>query len=142
VTVQIIQALAWPVGAVLIALILWRSGILVDISRRATKLSVLQFSVELATVRKPELADLNYRRDPLAPLRITSDRRSLLQSLLVPGSMDYAVIDLGEGQSWPVSRLFLFCEFLVRQRGLQCLVIVDDREGVSRVSLVSQTPVR
>jgi hypothetical protein len=131
VAVQIIQALAWPVGAVLIALILWRSGILVDISRRATKLSVLQFSVELATVKKPELSDLAYLRDPLAPLRITSDRRSLLESLLVPGSMDYAVIDLGEGESWLITRLFLFCEFLVRQRGLQCLVFVDDREGVS-----------
>jgi len=129
---EILRAVAWPISALAIALVLWWSGFLKAIGGRATKLSVMQFSIELATVERTNMPGLDLLRDPLASAHFPSDASSLLRELLTPDHMDYAIIDLGNGDRWLASRLFLFAEFLHRQRGLRCIVFVDDRESVSR----------
>ena len=55
-----------------------------------------------------------------------------MQQLLQPDDIDYVVIDLREGHRWLASRLYLFSELLHRQRGLQCIVFVDQRDSISR----------
>jgi hypothetical protein len=128
---EILQAIAWPLAAVAIAIIAWRSGLIRSVVARVTKLSAFNVSVDLATIEPREIPGLDRLRDQLATEPLATDARSILQEFLSPGSIDYAVIDLKDGRRWLASRLFRFCEFLVRQRGLQCVVFVHQHKTLN-----------
>jgi hypothetical protein len=148
-TVQLIGALAWPL-VVLIAVVLLRkplAELLAGIPGRATKVSLAWFSLELAQV--PEVKPLwtvDYGsgsadvREAAGANIFDSYADTLLQSIEGPGSLDFAVVDLGRGDKWLSSRLFLFAVLLRRMRGLRRLVFVQTNDLSDRVFVGSADP--
>jgi hypothetical protein len=148
-TVQLIGALAWPL-VVLIAVVLLRkplAGLLAGIPGRATKVSLAWFSLELAQV--PEVKPMwtvDYGsgsadvREAAGSNIFDSYADTLLQSIEGPGSLDFAVVDLGRGDKWLSSRLFLFAVLLRRMRGLRRLVFVQTNDLSDRVFVGSADP--
>jgi len=134
--VDLLKALAWPLLALFSVFLLRKplAELVAQIARRARKLSVYEISVEFATV--PELSSTwqsgaaDVRQ--LTPANIfDSNSQSLLQQLLYPGPADYAVVDLGKGEKWLTSRLFIFALVLGQVRGLRAFVFVE-RSSLTR----------
>ena len=133
--VSLIQAVAWPLVAIAAAIV-FRKPLTIfvqDLGRRATKLSLFQFAVELSTVREAPtwtlgMADL---RQLSAAAQINdSAAGTLLTEISDPAAADYAVIDLGEGHEWLTSRLYFFAVLLSRMRALRSFVFVSSRGQV------------
>jgi hypothetical protein len=104
--------------------------------QRATKLSVFQFAVELSEVPEftpawsgPHLSDV---RQPTRSDEFPSGARALFEQIRDETASDYAVVDLGEGDKWLTSRLFIFTVMLQRMRGLRCFVFLETSGGVRR----------
>ncbi len=125
-----IAALAWPL-VVAIALITFRrplSEFLKEVARRATKFSITQhFSFELPEVSRPTL-DQYLQFQSFAEGLIGAegaDSRSILLSLWGDKAIDYMIVDLGSGEKWLTSRLFIFAVMLERMQALRCLVFLE-----------------
>jgi hypothetical protein len=129
--VDLIRVSAWP-GTVALALIILRrplSQFLGSLGQRVKKLSIFQFALELSALPEftpkwsaPSLSDVRQ----LSPAdEFSSQATSLLDRLRNDSASDYAVIDLGGGQQWLTSRLFIFAVLLERMRGLRCFVFVE-----------------
>jgi hypothetical protein len=125
-----VQALAWPVVA-LIAFIYFRGPLgklMAELPRRASKITVFDFSIELAKV--PQMST-NWSAGGADVRRLTqasmfdSNTSDLIQQISSTGVADYAVIDLGDNKQWLTSRLFLIADLLDRMRSLDCLVFVQ-----------------
>jgi hypothetical protein len=147
---ELVKILAWPI-VVLIALVVFRKilpPLILELGRRATKLSVLQFTVELSTVSefKPAWsgANLSDVRQPSPAAEFTSGATALLEEIKKDDASDYAIVDLGEGQQWLTSRLFIFAIMLKRMRGLRSFVFLETSDEVRRkfVGIASPDEVR
>ncbi len=134
--ISLIQAIAWPVTT-LAGLFYFRRPLrklIEELPGRASKISIFDFSIELAKV--PALSttwsagDVDIRRLTAAHM-FDSNTQDLIQQISSPGTADYAVIDVGDGHQWLTSRLFLIAELLDRMRSLDCLVFVQNL-GTSR----------
>jgi len=133
--ITLVQALAWPVTT-LTGLLYFRQPLrklIEELPGRASKISVLDFSIELAKV--PELATtwsaagVDIRRMSAAGM-FDSNTHDLIQQISSYGAADYAVIDIGDGNQWLTSRLFLISELLDRMRSLDCLVFVQSKGDI------------
>ena len=146
--VGLVEAVVWPVvaGAALIKYHRSLSGFLDGISHRVTKVSFFQVAFELSEAREfapawsgPSLADVRQ----LTPAdEFSSGAMALFEQMAGSTVYDYAVIDLGEGDQWLTSRLFIFAIMLQRQRGLRCFVFLETTAGVRRRFLGTAPPDR
>jgi len=134
---EILDAIAWPL-AVGIALIVARkplTRLAVELGRRATKVSVGDYAIELAPM--PELtpgwstADFDVRQLTSSQI-FDSYTHSLFEQLATASAADYAIIDLGQGDKWLSSRLYIFALILGRVSGLRALVFAEDSGGIAR----------
>lgn len=57
-TVEVIRAVAWPTVVLVALIIIWRTGMMAEIGRRVTRVSVFQVSLELATATARAAEDL------------------------------------------------------------------------------------
>jgi|GEM_PF-2045275 len=145
IVIDLLKATAWPVVAILAIILLRRplGDLVTQIARRASKLSLYEVSVELATL--PELspswsvgsADV---RQLTSSMIFDSASQTLFQELLKPGKADYAVVDLGTGREWLTSRLFVFALILGTITKLRAFVFVETQNGVRRHFLGIATP--
>lgn len=85
----------------------------------------------LQPVLEPRLADTEVP-DLRSTGTIASHVPVLVRQLVDPSAADYAVVDLGVGDRWLTSRLFLFAELLARMRDLRCFVFVRSESGGQR----------
>jgi hypothetical protein len=143
--ISLIQSLAWPVTT-LTGLFYFRRPLrrlIEELPGRASKISVFDFSIELAKV--PELsttwsaAGVDIRRLSAAAM-FDSNTHDLIQQISGSGAADYAVIDIGDGHQWLTSRLFLISELLDRMRSLDCLVFVQNRGTIRPVFIATAEP--
>jgi len=122
-------------GIILLALIVFRVPIrnfLATLGGRITKLSIVGVELELAAVPKAELTEDAKSFGGMDPQDLTSTTSFALQRAL-DGPMlphSYAIIDLGIGKSWLISRLFIFAIMLRQVRGVRCFVFLDRSSGV------------
>jgi hypothetical protein len=143
--ITLIQALFWPV-VVVVALIIFRdplSRFLRGMGQRATKLSAFQFTVELAAVPEfaPTWSVLNSDVRQLTSANVfDSASQTLFAQFASEVGFDYAVVDLGTGQEWLTSRLFIFAIMLQRMRGLKCFVFLETDGSVRKRFLGVATP--
>jgi hypothetical protein len=72
------------------------------------------------------VTDLTVVTDPIGGSGIAS----LLGQIDPNGVSDYAIINLGNGQNWLTTRLFLFAVLLRRMRGLRAFVFVETRDEI------------
>jgi hypothetical protein len=132
--VDLIGVIVWPLVAI-VALIILRHvlpDVLRDLGRRAARISVFQFAVELAPAavpgdaRPPAVASFG------SPIAGPSLLPALIAELKTTAPADYMLIDLLEEKGWLTSRLFLWAELLERTRGLRCFAFVRHVDGVRR----------
>jgi hypothetical protein len=134
---KILEAVTWPLVA---AAALWSlrtplRRLLDRVAEGATKLSLGSYSVELRELREvtPSWQAMNLDVRKLTSSQVfDSGSQSLFEQLTQRDQADYAVIDLGVGNQWLSSRLFIFAVVLGRVRGIQALVFLATRGDVSR----------
>lgn len=56
----------------------------------------------------------------------------LEEQIKVQSVEDYAIFDLGEGDKWLSSRIYLFTKILQRMRGIKYIVFVDSYQGTAK----------
>jgi hypothetical protein len=141
--VDLVRAIAWPV-AVIIAAIVLRDP-LAKLLARTARVSAFNVSIDLATATEftepswdlGQVADVR-KPSPAPPM--SSAPEALLPQLSDPTQVDYAVIDLGEGQEWLTSRLYLFVMLLQLFRGLRWVVFVETVAGLRRQFIAAADP--
>lgn len=129
--VELVKALAWPL-TVIAAVALFRQPLgqfVSNLGQRVKKFSIFEFALELSAVPEftpswsaPSLSDV---RQPSPADQFSSNAMALFDQIRSDRASDYAVIDLGTGQQWLTSRLFIFAVLLQRMRALQCFVFVE-----------------
>jgi hypothetical protein len=128
---------AWPVAAVVIVVLLRRAIVeaLKGFSSRATKLSVGIVAVELAaaSARSSGGTVLDDVRDTATTAAVGDSSRALMASLDDASRADYTVVDLGSGQEWLTSRLYIVATLVARMRRLRTVVFVATENGKSRL---------
>jgi hypothetical protein len=129
---QLLQAIAWPMGLLVVALI-FRKGFtsfLENLPQRIAKLSLPGgISIDFAQVTNAapsgHAAFLSYGGPELVG-RPASDGSVWIPDLLSPlHSGGYVIIDLGTGRNWLTSRLFLFAAMLSRAKRIRSFVFLE-----------------
>jgi hypothetical protein len=127
---ELLKALAWPIS-VLLSLTMLRhpiSDFLRDISKRVTKLSIFKVEIELAKLNAlralpgPLLSPLQkgvFRPDaPTVDANaniLNMETMPIVTTGIIRASMaDYVIIDVGDGDEWLTSRLYLLAALLER----------------------------
>lgn len=140
-TIELVKAVAWPVAAILAAVMFYQplSRFLEAVGARATKLSIFKVEVELLSGAKPSASpSLEDIKSPEFAL-VGDSSRSLFQQDATPA--DYALIDIGDGDEWLTSRLFIGATMLERMRGVECLVFVGRLGSIDR-RIMAVAPLR
>jgi hypothetical protein len=100
---------------------------------RVTKLSAFKVELELATAPSaatgPLLDDI---RSATTSAPIADSTRLMLEQAQSTMPADYAVIDLGRGQEWLTSRLFIAAVMLERMRGVKVFVFLETAVAQTR----------
>jgi hypothetical protein len=136
------RAVLWPLIAVAV-LMAYRKSIadtLTSIGPKIKSIKVGEFSIDLASVEARELREpgwsggaVDLRHAGRADADISdSTLMTFVSQVRQTSRMDYAIVDLGTGQNWLTSRLFILSVVLRRMRGLAVFVFVDSTEHVSR----------
>jgi hypothetical protein len=129
-----VRAIAWPL-VILTLLIVYRRQIgqmANRVSGRLSRVSVGIVSVDLAIASDVSsvVTTLSGIRDPVSTVSFGDSGTGLLTSVREGEVGDYTVIDLGRGNRWLTSRLFLFAVVLPELLGVQRLVFVESTERV------------
>jgi hypothetical protein len=141
---ETVRALAWPLVAVVIALVFRRPLALFfsTIGGRITKLSLLNVELELVpatpAASTPLLDDI---RSVSLGAEISDSSRMLLDQVQSTSPADFALIALGEGEEWITSRLYLAATMMERMRGVRVFVFVEGAEPLEQ-RFVALAPVR
>lgn len=147
---ELVDILAWPVVVVtaLIALRRPLGDFLSGLSRRLTKFSAFDISIELAELPSPPVpwSDPNIPGSSLmtgGEVNSTS-LMTLFQRIGVETPWDYLIIDIKDGKFWLISRVFIFTVFLQMMRGVQCVVFVESSNDRQRqlIGIASPNDVR
>jgi len=132
--VDLVGAVAWPLTAIAIFLILrpYLPGLMKGISSRISKVSLASVSVEFVAseVRSEVWTSLSYLRDPMSTQSWADSSRTLNMLIKAGERADSAKIDLGTGDRWLTSRLYIFSAILSELLDLRCLVFLETRDGV------------
>ena len=122
--VELVRSLAWPVSALVMAFAFRRpiAAFVTALGTRVTKLSVFKVELELvpatSATSTPLLDDI-HTATTSAP--ISDSSRMMLEQVQSGTLADYATIDIGTGDEWLTSRLFIAATMLERMRGLQVM---------------------
>jgi len=133
--VTLAASLAWPLAALIIAIAFRRplAAFVSSLGGRMTKLSVFSVSFELtpasAAVPTPLLDDI---RRAESPAEISDSRLAMLGQIERSEPADYALIDLGRGEEWLTSRLYVAAIMLRRMRGVNAFIFVAEEGGTKR----------
>lgn len=137
--VEITKALAWPLFALVVAVAL-RDPILraaAAVGGRVTKVSAFNVSLELSAATStatnatpmPLLEDIQHASSAAL---ISDSSRTMLDQVQATEPADYSVIDIGAGDQWLTSRLFIAAAMLRRMRGIEVIVFLDSGPEADR----------
>ncbi|MGF1614660.1 MAG: hypothetical protein ACFCVA_12330 [Gammaproteobacteria bacterium] len=136
----VLSAVLWPV-VVLVILLAYRKKVpaLVNgLASRVTKLEFAGVSLELAVARPfvPEWSGppgaLDLRHKATAIQVNDSTASTFLTQLTEAGTADYAQVNLGTGEEWLTSRLFILAIVFARMKGIKCFVFVETSGSVRK----------
>lgn len=132
--VDLAQAVAWPL-VVVVVLIVYRSSVrrlIASIADRASgfKAGPLSVTFAVATEASLELTGaLTDVTNPTTSTAASSDAQSSLKTLLNGQQFDSFQVELGTGDQWLTSRLFLYSSLLPAAVGIRCIVFTETRAG-------------
>jgi hypothetical protein len=133
--VAVVNALAWPVAAIVMALAFRRplGDFLSGLAGRVTKLSVFKVELELTATPSAAVSPLlDDIRSATTPASISDSTRTMLEQAQSTLPADFAEINLGTGDAWLTSRLFIAAVMLERMRGVQVFVFLESTPGTTR----------
>jgi hypothetical protein len=139
--VRLAEHAMWPVAVFVLVVVLRRQigDFLSAIGGRITQVSVMSVTIELAVATETVPTWRGVGGDDvrgLVPAQQVNDSYfdTLRQSLQVPGTADYFVVDLkSDGRKeWLTSRLYLFTYLLSRMKGVRAIVFTATRGDVAR----------
>jgi hypothetical protein len=134
--VALVQSTVWPL-TILILLILYRKEVprLAErVAGRVSRVSFASVSLELAVATEiaPEIwQSLRDLRDTTPGPQIQDTGGFLFQLIQGGERADFVKIDLGEGDRWLTSRLFLFALIPFQLLRVQTLVFLETRDGLA-----------
>lgn len=126
--VELVNALAWPVVALVLAGAFRRpiTQFVGALGSRITKLSLFKVELELvpasAATIMPLLDDIRTATNPAA---ISDSSRMMLEQVQSGAPADYALVSIGQGEEWLTSRLYIAAVMMERMRGVKALVFVE-----------------
>lgn len=134
----VVGALSWPiaVGIILVAFRKVIADLSKTLARNITKLELAGISLELATAKgfAPEWSsvagalDLSHKASAMQVQDSTA--RTFLEELNQAGTADYAVVNLGTGNQWLSSRLYILAIVFARMKGLKAIVFLETVDNV------------
>jgi len=139
--VGLVEHAFWPVAVIVLAVVLRRQigDFLSAVGGRVTRVSVMSVTIELAMATETVPRWQGFGGDDVRGLvaaQMVNDSYfgTLRQSLQVPGTADFFVVDLkSEGRNeWLTSRLCLFTYVLSRMKGVRCIVFTATRGDMGR----------
>lgn len=134
----LIVGIAWPIVAVVALLVLHKpiGRFLEDIVKRVTKLSAFDFSIEFATISSPpppwEDPTINEGFTLIGGVATSTTIQTLFKQIRNDTTWHYLIVDIGKGERWLVSRLFLFIVILQYMGGLRCVAFVESKDETIR----------
>jgi hypothetical protein len=113
---------AWPIAALLIALVLRNS--ISGLLHRATKFSIGMFALELVDTAAKALAipAIDEIQETASAAVAADSSKQLVLTINEVTTADYATVNLGGGQAWLTSRLYLLAKLAPRMRGVRAVV--------------------
>ncbi|TGT78436.1 hypothetical protein EN802_01985 [bacterium M00.F.Ca.ET.159.01.1.1] len=103
------------------------------IGARVSKLQIAQLSIELISAREPARTPLlDEIRDPAKSADFGDSSHTLLEQARSTEPADFAVINLGKGDEWLTSRLFIAAVMMERMRGMKVFVFVESGADTER----------
>lgn len=128
-------AYAWPI-VVLLALALFRKSIasfLETVSRRATEIGVGWASIKLPEAMQAQTLQTNVIRELQTDQWMESSSTWFQAFASSAANSEYALLNLGDGDQWITSRLFIFAVMLHRMKSLKAIVFTKlEASGTSR----------
>jgi hypothetical protein len=127
-----LSAIVWPIVVVVI-LYLFRERIpalLKELASRVTKLDIAGVTLEFAKAKAfvpsfaSATADIDLRQRASAMQVSDSTAGTFLSQLRDPTSADYAIVNLGAGDQWLTSRLYIMTVVFARMKGLTAFVFL------------------
>lgn len=132
----VVSALAWPLTSLIIVLVFRRplGDFFRGLAARVTKFSIFKVELELAkttpsAAESPLLDDIR-TATTAAPFNDSS--RLMLEQAQSTVPADFSVIDIGTGENWITSRLFIAAVMLERMRGAKVFVFVESVPQVEK----------
>ena len=139
--VSLVESLIWPITVLVLVLALRRQigDFLSAVGGRITHVSVMSVEIGLAVATETVPAWRGYGGEDLRGLVAAQQVNdsyfyTLRQSLQVPGTADFFVVDLrsGDRKEWLTSRLYIFTYVLSRMKGVRCVVFIATRGDIGR----------
>lgn len=132
---KLIEGLAWPI-VVFIGIIILRKQ-LPNLFNRFQKISAFGFEINLADTSASELrikeVDIQGIRDPISVNGLQSNVAALINKINSSKNADFAIIDLGEGENWLLSRLYILVILLFKAKGIKYFVfLTSENESESK----------
>jgi hypothetical protein len=143
---RIAEILTWPV-VVLVALLVYRrtiASLVAKLASRLTKLSIMKVELHLAAAEPSGPSIVLQQLRDTTQAAVADSSLSLFTQVRDATPADSAEIDLGTGDEWITSRLFIAAALLERMRGLRAMVFVETHALLRRsfVALASPSIVR
>jgi hypothetical protein len=124
---SIIETCVWPL-IVVVFVIYFRKQIKILISR-VKQFSFAGIDIEISHASCFSTAGLLSNMNQFGAIAnealLTSFTHSLIDQLETDKKIDYITIDIGNGDKWLTSRLFIISNILARNAGLKCIVFVS-----------------
>jgi hypothetical protein len=137
-----LAAYSWPI-VVLLGLILFRKSIasfLETISRRATEIGVGLASIKLPEAKEAETLQANVIREVKTDSWVESSSSWFQAFASSAANSEYALLNLGNGDEWITSRLFIFAVMLQRMKSLKVIVFIRIEDSGDRTFLGCASP--
>jgi len=124
----LLQSVAWPFVAIA-ALSLFRkplSNFLEMVGKRASEISIGGLGIKLPTMNEAQLGDdvLTFRAADAFMVLSSSAKSSLFSMFEQSSNFEFVAINLGRGEKWLSSRLYIFAKMLQRMKALRCVVFL------------------
>jgi hypothetical protein len=134
-----LSAILWPVVVVVVLYLLREEfpALLKELGGRVTKLDIAGITLEFAKAKPfaPEYASptagIDLRQRASAMQVNDSTAGTFISQLRDPIAADYAIVDLGGGDQWLTSRLYIMAVIFARMKGVRAFVFLG-QAGLGR----------
>ena len=132
---DLVKGMAWPVVALLIALVFYRPLTLFmsALGSRITKFSIFKVELELVPASAVSSTPLLDEIRSIAQGAVIGDSTNMMiEQVQSATKADYVLVSLGTGAEWLTSRLYIALVMMERMRGVKTCVFVEQVEKTQR----------